>query len=478
VSVQVTTTVTLYTYDAANRLTSRSVSDGRMYTYDWSPRGQLLTEWTQSYPVRTFAYNAAGQMTQATVFTQTTRFVYNGDGARLAVTIDGHGATVYTLDYAADYRILAEQTGISATVYLYGYECLGEFRNNEWLYYLADGGGYVRQGADKQGQMVSAWLFDPVGTVLEGPEGPVSHLICNGVYDWSTGLVYKGGRYFDPTMGIWLTLTPLVVVQAWRGHKKGRRGAWDVLLVVLVVVGVGVTVTACGPAPTPTPSPICTSMRADFLHDPRTRAVDVDRPDPGIVLPAKALKLSDAWQNNHGIQFIGTVLAPQCVAEGNVYMIQNIAEKRFRRRLDGPWERRGDGTWMLDTSIPYDDEHTQRISGPGEVVYDTNYDAPSTMLVGDPKARDLVEVRVEDQFKMYMVWQPSNDANYYPLGRVNWYWQATATRVIQPDGQLRPEDHWNVVDNSSSDMGGATDEYPVTSPNVLGLDWVPISAPW
>ena len=67
--------------------------------------------------------------------------------------------------------------------------------------------------------MVSAWRFDPDGTVLEGPHGPVSHLICGGVYDWSTGLLYRGGRYFDPALGIWLALLPLAVVQGGRKRK-------------------------------------------------------------------------------------------------------------------------------------------------------------------------------------------------------------------------------------------------------------------
>ena len=55
----------------------------------------------------------------------------------------------------------------------------------------------MRQGTDAQGDLVSAWLFDPDGTVLEGPDSPVSHLVCGGVYDQSTGLLYKGGRYFE-----------------------------------------------------------------------------------------------------------------------------------------------------------------------------------------------------------------------------------------------------------------------------------------
>ena len=57
--------VTTNSYDAANRLTARSRSDGHAYTYDWSQRGQLLTEWTQGYPVRAFAYDGTGRMIQA-----------------------------------------------------------------------------------------------------------------------------------------------------------------------------------------------------------------------------------------------------------------------------------------------------------------------------------------------------------------------------------------------------------------------------
>jgi len=102
---------------------------------------------------------------------------------------------------------LAETSGDGAARYLYGRDCagsglpVGELRDGDWLYYLNDATGYLRQGTDEQGEVVSSWLFNPDGVVLEGPEGPVSHLICGGVYDWSTGLIRKDGRYFDPTLG-------------------------------------------------------------------------------------------------------------------------------------------------------------------------------------------------------------------------------------------------------------------------------------
>ncbi|MBN2005899.1 MAG: RHS repeat protein [Anaerolineae bacterium] len=189
--------VTTQSYDAANRLSARSRSDGHNYLYAWSQQGQLLAEYTQGVPARTFVYDGAGRMVEATVFTLTTEFAYNGLGARLSLSVAGQ-TTRYTLDYAAGNRILVETTPTETVTYLYGRECLGEQRNDTWLYYLHDLTGHVRQGADANGAVTGAWLFDPDGTVLEGPDGPVSHLICtalaHGVYDRSTGLIYQNGR--------------------------------------------------------------------------------------------------------------------------------------------------------------------------------------------------------------------------------------------------------------------------------------------
>jgi YD repeat-containing protein len=166
------------------------VSDGRSYTYSWSDRGQLLKE-TQGVDVRTFTYDGAGRLVEATVFTLTTKFTYNGLGARTSVEVVGQGTTTVTLDYAGGNAILGETTLTGTVQYLYpstalragGHDCLGELRDDEWLYYHHDGDRMVRQGTDEWGGVTSAWLFDPDGTVLEGPEGPVSHLVCGGVYD-------------------------------------------------------------------------------------------------------------------------------------------------------------------------------------------------------------------------------------------------------------------------------------------------------
>lgn len=300
------TIVTLYTYDSARRLTDRTMSDGRVYTYTWSTRGQMLAEYTQGIPVRTFAYDGAGRLVEATLFTQTTTFVYNGLGDRVAITVEGYGTTTYTLDYAAAGQILAETTITDSVLYLYGDGCLGEVRDEEWLYYLPDGDAYVRQGADAQGEVVSSWRFDPDGALLEGPEGPVSHLVCGGVYDWSTGLLYKDGRYFDPTLGIWLALMPLLVVQGW-GKKAKRRHGWYAWSALILFAGISGTLVACGPGttvsstPDPTLIPVLTptfactvtSLPGSPVQTPTPGTLPVQSPVPPTMTPTLPVSVDD-----------------------------------------------------------------------------------------------------------------------------------------------------------------------------------------
>jgi len=426
------TVVSTYTYDAANRLTERQVSDGRAYAYTWSNRGELLVEWTQDLPVRTFAYDAAGRMVAATVFTLTTRFTYNGDGDRLAVEVVGRGTTTYTLDYAAGSRILAEYTVTGTTLYLYGHDCLGQFddADDEWLYYLADGSGYVRQGVDEQGQVVSAWLFDPDGALLEGPEGPVSHLICGGVYDWSTGLIYKDGRYFDPLLGIWLALAPLVVVQSWRGWKKRRGFPWYLALAVCFVAVSG-TLAGCGgydgtPAPT-------ACVEAPTLDHLTAELVDKTMPPPyeqdnawWIAFGKEAPKPTDP--NNipmDGIVFRANVMNEPDLT-GNLHFKQHIKGGRVMELSDGATKRNWLDTWYQDGQDPYGGFYPIP-SAEGAVQWDN----PRQKLENpDPTSSAYAKhIHIDEEFVMFVYWspQPFGKEGRALLGYAKWDWEANAT---------------------------------------------------
>jgi len=476
------TVVTTYTFDAANRLTDRAVSDGRTYTYTWSHRGQMLTEWTNGVPVRTFDYDGSGQMVQATVFTLTTDFVYNGLGARVAVSVAGQ-TTRYTLDYAAGNRVLAESTPTSTIHYLYGHDCLGQYTNAESLYYLPDATGYVRQGVDEDGAVVSVWLFDPDGTLLEGPEGLVNHLVCGGVYDWSTGLIYQNGGYFDPNLGLWLALMPLVVIQAWPGKKKRRGGQPWVMVLCMGWLVIG-TLTACGaPTPDPTPNPTPTETPCTELPASPTlldfRSTEPAPPAPYLfddpIMPA--IELGDlAKFPDDTMWFMADFEIPddETLNKGEIWFVQNVRLNRTRTFLDGRREILGDNeTWYLDTYIPYDAVPPDSVGlftaitsdAPSVALYEVN------SLVDTPK-HTLSEVTVDENFKMFVGWKWLETDSPIYLGMISWGWRAKAQ-------YNRNTGKWDLAKTPEPDIWAdkwrVPSELPVLSPVA---DLQKFSPPW
>jgi hypothetical protein len=158
--------------------------------------------------------------------------------------------TTYTLDYANGLQILMEQGGAFADTkhYLYGVQCIGELvdaddpEKAEWRYYHRDGGQMVRQTTNEQAEITLAWAYTPEGMVLVGEKGPVTYLDCgNGaIYDWSTGLIFKNGGYFDPAIGIWLIISAVMAWQVWppkrsEKRKQARQRMWLTLLTLSTV---------------------------------------------------------------------------------------------------------------------------------------------------------------------------------------------------------------------------------------------------
>src|SRR5690606_29393654 len=211
-----------------------------------------------------------GDLISAVVNGLTTTFAYDGDGRRLLMSVDGQ-VTTYTHDYRSGNRVLFEQGIGEIKHYLYGLQCLGEqvadteTSETEWRYYQYDGNNLVRQTTNEEAKVTLAWTYSPEGSVLIGEEGPVTHLGCtdDAVYDWSTGLIYKRGNYFDPTTGIWLSLTPFVVFQAWKDasqqqkHRKRGKGKRNKrLLVLLALLVLTLSLSGCNQPVPDTPTPI------------------------------------------------------------------------------------------------------------------------------------------------------------------------------------------------------------------------------
>jgi YD repeat-containing protein len=247
-----------HTYDAANRLQQSVDQDGLLTSYDWDAAGRLLTTTVDIQVSRVYGYNQRGHLLQAEVDGLLTTFAYDGDGNRLLMSVAGV-VTTYTLDYGHNRQILLEQGGAFATTkhYLYGLECIGELvdadepETEEWRYYQRDGRRMVRQTTNLNATVTLAWAYSPDGAVVLGEKGPVTYLDCGSgaVYDWSTGLVFQNGRYFDPTLGIWITLVGMIIWLSQhsflqkRGHRNRKRQGQSLFLLTVLVI---LVLSGCG----------------------------------------------------------------------------------------------------------------------------------------------------------------------------------------------------------------------------------------
>jgi RHS repeat-associated protein len=195
------TTVTTYTYDAANRLLV-SASPGHSVTYTWDDRGNLTND-----GVFTYAYNSAGRLGRAQSITATIAYTYTADGLRVGQSVNGDEMT-FTWDPAAGLAVVIRDT---TTVYLYTPDgaLLAERRDGQWTYPLRDTLGSVRQWSSDAGYVVGYVEYDPFGVpqqgigVLDSPYG------YTGEYqEKALGLIYLRVRWYAPVMGRFLQIDP------------------------------------------------------------------------------------------------------------------------------------------------------------------------------------------------------------------------------------------------------------------------------
>jgi len=150
------TTVTTYTYDAANRLTK--VGD---VVYTWDARGNLTND-----GVFTYTYNSAGRMVRTQSLTATLLYTYTADGLRVAQSVQSVPESVdsFSWDWAAGVPelLLHSPSSHSPFLYLVGHDTLGQW-DGAWTYYLPDALGSIRQAVDGAGAVVGAREWSPYG---------------------------------------------------------------------------------------------------------------------------------------------------------------------------------------------------------------------------------------------------------------------------------------------------------------------------
>lgn len=194
---------TSYVYDVANRLIQMG---SQVYTYD--NNGNLLGDGDYTY-----TYDTANRLTRLDDGISTIDYNYNGDGVRVAQTVDGI-RTDYVQDIARPLpQALTARQGGTVSKYLYGLGLIAEERGGTgpfaapavWQYTLPDALGSIRQITDAAGNVTLGQHFDPFGGLMaSGGSGTSAFGFAGEEQDPLTGLVYLRARTYDPTTGRFL----------------------------------------------------------------------------------------------------------------------------------------------------------------------------------------------------------------------------------------------------------------------------------
>jgi len=194
--------VTTYVYDANNRMTAAGPA---IYAYD--ANGNLIDQTGQHFGYNEFnlltgvagsgwnvlyTYNGAGLKVQRVGPDGTTRYYY--DGIKPIWETDGVGAMTSQLDRDIFGNLLSWVDGTGAR-----------------RYYHPDGIGSTIALTNEAGAVADQRLYDAWGNTRSSSTGtvPGKYQFTGSELDPTTGLYHMGARFYDPTVGRWLSEDPL-----------------------------------------------------------------------------------------------------------------------------------------------------------------------------------------------------------------------------------------------------------------------------
>jgi RHS repeat-associated protein len=195
-----------YTYDAGDQLLS---AGGITYTYD--NNGNRI-ERNESGGISLYGYDGAGRL--ASVSLQggpLLTFAYDGDGNRLSKAVTS-GNTTESNHYVWDVngglpQVLTEADNQGTALSLYGLQRISMTgATGGQMYYQYDGLGSVRGLSDTSGNSVSTYSYDAFGKPdLTTGSADNDFLYRAEQQDPETGLIYLRARYYDPSLGRFIT---------------------------------------------------------------------------------------------------------------------------------------------------------------------------------------------------------------------------------------------------------------------------------
>jgi len=200
--------LTTYTYNNLNQLDFKT-ANGVVTDYTYDDNGNLISEVTGSNStVYRWENDGENRLVGATVSegggTRNFGYQYNAQGIRVGKVVDGV-ETRYLIDELQPYAQVVEEydtLGNTKGSYVCGLDLLSRVSEMQPEFYRSDGLGSTRLLTNGTGQVSNTYTYDAYGNLIArvgGSNNP--YLFAGQQRDVETGLDYLRARYYDPTMG-------------------------------------------------------------------------------------------------------------------------------------------------------------------------------------------------------------------------------------------------------------------------------------
>jgi RHS repeat-associated protein len=137
-----------------------------------------------------------------------TTFVYNGDGDRVSQTNDSVTTSYIVNPVPSLAAVLSETTGANTTYYVYGHDLLYSLTTAGPHYHHADSLGSTIATTDANGAVEQTFDYDIFGQVRSVSGSNGTKYTFTGEENDSSGLAYLRARYYDPTVGRFVSRDP------------------------------------------------------------------------------------------------------------------------------------------------------------------------------------------------------------------------------------------------------------------------------
>jgi len=224
------TFVTDYTYDLNNRLLTEARATGNGWAitnYSYDNNGNQIVKYYQELQYiplggtspsiglsagqegfDTYTYDGLNRLIAVNIGEVEATYSYKADGLRISKTVD-NSTTKHIWDGS---YICLELDGSDAVIakYIHGLNLIAAESNGFRLYYLYNAHSDIIQTTDSYGAVVNNYAYDAFGNELNpDPNDSNPFRFCAEYFDHETGYYYLRARFYDPSIGRFISEDPV-----------------------------------------------------------------------------------------------------------------------------------------------------------------------------------------------------------------------------------------------------------------------------